>query len=89
MVHRVHVQVYTSLVGCKMIGMTQMFMAGCKIRTLWQEQHLFILTSGMRDSFKIDVRMRKDAQLKEKIIVHESYMVNYYFPNKTGSRLTF
>ena len=69
--------------------MTQMFMAGCKIRTLWQEQYLFVLTGGMRDSFKIDVRMCKDVQLKEKIIVHGCYMVNYYSPNKTGSRLTF
>ena len=50
---------------------------------------MFILTRGMRDGFKTDVRMHKDAQLKEKIIVHECYMVNYYFPNKAGSRLTF
>lgn len=38
--------------------MMEMFMAGCMIRILWQEQYLFILTGGMRGSFKIDGRMR-------------------------------
>jgi len=38
--------------------MTGLLMVGCRIKTFWLEQDLLFLTSGMRDRFKIDGRMR-------------------------------
>lgn len=39
-------------------GITGLLMVGCRIKTFWLEQDLLFLTSGMRDRFKIDGRMR-------------------------------
>ena len=63
--------------------MSEILVTGCQIKVLRWEQDLFILTGGMRDSFKIDGGMQDE---KQKITCCGHYGENRYDQEEHSER---